>query len=372
MIPLSTLVLNKKLLVCVGSGGVGKTTTAAALGLFAAREGRRVVVLTIDPSWRLKDLLHISWQDPNPQAVPLTSDYSGVLHALVLDPKGTFDRLIGKFSPSVEAAETLLKNRLYQNISGTLAGSQEYMAVEKLHELVSEQSFDLVIVDTPPSYHTLDFLNAPQRLATLLTSGALEVLKDPSQILVRSGSRLATITLGAILKGLKRFTGLDVLHDVNEFLSKIEGLSTGFRERAESVSSLLRQEQTAFILVTSPELLAVEETIRFARRTQELELPLAGAVVNRLFPRSFIKPVPLTSLPLNHQSLGQKLLSIHHDFRTLALQQQEALRLLVRGIRPLPILARVPVLEEEPVELAQLEAMARHLCCKRGVKRQRV
>ena len=133
-------------------------------------------------------------------------------------------------------------------------------------------------------------------------------------------------------------------------------------------SPLKRQEQTAFILVTSPELLAVEETLRFARRIQELELPLAGAVVNRLFPRSFIKPAPLTSFPLNHQSLGPKLLSIHQDFRTLALNQQKALRLLVRGIRPLPILAQVPVLEEEPVELTQLEAMARHLCRKGVVK----
>jgi anion-transporting ArsA/GET3 family ATPase len=302
--------------------------------------------------------------------VPLPAGYRGVLHALVLDTKGTFDRLIRKFSPSAEAAEQILRNRLYQNVSGTLAGSQEYMAAEKLHELVSGRSFDLVIVDTPPSYHTLDFLDAPHRLAALLTSRALTVLKDPFAVLVRSGSRLATTTLVAIRKGLQRFTGLDILQDVADFLSKIEGLASGFGERAEAVSRLLRHDQTAFVLVTSPEPFTIEETLRFARHIQGQGFPLVGAVVNRLFPRSFIEPTSLASLPFNCQHLVEKLHSIHKGFRTVALHQHNNLRRLARGIRPLPIIAQIPFLPEEPVTLTHLEEIAGYLCPEISVKYQ--
>ena len=328
MISLPTLVSERRLLICVGSGGVGKTTTAAAMGLSAARKGRRVVVLTIDPSHRLKDLLHIGREGNDPQMVPLPSDYRGVLHALVLDTKGTFDRLIYRFSPSAEVAEGILKNRLYQTISSTLAGSQEYMAAEKLYELVSGRGFDLVIVDTPPSYYTLDFLDAPHRLADLLTSRALTVLRDPSHILVHPGSRLAAATLATILKGLQRFTGLKLLQDMADFLSGFEGLVTGFRERAEAVSRFLHQGQTAFVLVTSPEPLAMEETVHFARQIQDQGFPLVGAVVNRLLPRSFTEPAAPASLPRGYQGLEEKLHSIHQDFQMVALRQHESLRRL--------------------------------------------
>src|SRR5439155_7719752 len=197
-------------LLCVGGGGVGKTTTAAALAVEAARRGRKTAVLTVDPSPRLKDALGLGTLSARPRRVPLGSIGARGAHldALLLDVKRTFDELVLALAPSPAHAEAVLANRLYQNLSGTLAGTAEYMAVEQVYRLAAEGGYDLLVVDTPPARHAVDFLDAPRRLANLLDSRAFAILKNPTSILPAAGSRLAQLLLAAVLRGLERFTGI--------------------------------------------------------------------------------------------------------------------------------------------------------------------
>jgi hypothetical protein len=229
---------SRRIILCVGSGGVGKTTTAAALAVEAARRGRRTAVLTVDPSHRLKDALGLGSLSSKPRRVPLASIGARGAHldALLLDVKRTFDELVLALAGSPEQARAVLENRLYQNLSGTLAGTAEYMAVEQVYRLAEEGGYDLLVVDTPPARHAVDFLDAPRRLARLLDSRAFAILKDPTSILPAAGSRLAHMILAAVLRGLERFTGIGLVREVGDFVRVIEDL-TGASPRASRPSA---------------------------------------------------------------------------------------------------------------------------------------
>ncbi len=354
-----SLILQKRILVCVGGGGVGKTTIAASLGLAASGLGKRTVVLTVDPSRRLRDLMHLP-EGTGPQELPLPRErYPGSLHAFIPSPQKTMDCFIQSLSPSTELADRVLKSRFYQKLSGNLADLQSYVVSGQIPELALKK-FDLVVLDTPPSSHALDFLKAPLRLASLVTSQALDILKNPSLILLRSGSRLAKAALSAVLRRLETLLGSGFLRDTAEFLEEAQGLAPGLRERVQQALHLLRDDQTALVLVAAPDPFSLPETLSFARKIQEEGFPLCGLVINRLLPLSTGRSA--LSLPRPCPLLEKKLLSLYRDMRAWARYQRKTLKVLAEEAPSLPLLAVVPALEKEPLDFPLLEEISQHLC----------
>jgi anion-transporting ArsA/GET3 family ATPase len=275
----------KRVLVTCGSGGVGKTTTAAALALRAARNGRRVLVCTIDPSRRLATSLGKGQLSGRPRAIELkgfSPARGGALFAMVLDVKGTFDALVARHTQDAAARERILRNRFYKHVSEALAGSHEYMAMEKLLELAEDERFDLVVLDTPPTRYALDFLEAPDRLLAFLDVGILRFFLRPYFVAGRVTVKVATRTGAALVKLLDRFIGLQFLQELSEFFLAFEGMYDGFRKRAAEVHALLRAESTGFVLVASPQPQALEESLFFHRRLLEKRMSFVGFLVNRM------------------------------------------------------------------------------------------
>ncbi len=360
--PLAPLLTGQRLLICVGSGGVGKTTTAAALGLAAAvHHGRRTAVLTIDPARRLRDALRITTLDGEPHRVPLGRlRRGGFLEAMVLDTKRTFDELIQRYAPTSAAAERVLTNRIYESVSTALAGSQEYMAMERLHALATGGRYELLVVDTPPTQHALDFLEAPERLTALLTSRAAAILQNPSLILAREGSRLAQAALTAVLRGLERFTGFELLRDVAEFVGGLEEFSAGFQERAATVARFLREPATSFLLVTTPETARVGETLAFHRELVRAGLPFAGFVVNRVLPPALVAGVPLPDVERVASAdlaLARKLAALATRYAGLVSAERAEIARL-RAAAPDALCVEVPLATEEPSTLARLATLS--------------
>ena len=282
------LVASRRVIVCVGSGGVGKTTLAAALALAGARAGRRTLVLTIDPARRLADALGIEALGNEPQAIDrallarLGVPEQGNLEAMMLDMKRTFDGLVDRFAESPETRERILANPIYQHVSDALAGSAEYSAMEKVYELAARPELDLIILDTPPSQHALDFLEAPERLLGFLDSRFVQLLLHPAFAAGRFGFRLFHRGLHQAFRLLERVSGLAFLEDLSEFLLLIEGMSEGFRERAHRVQALLFGADAAFILAAGASEQSVAHAERFLDRLEESKAPVRGLVVNRI------------------------------------------------------------------------------------------
>jgi len=281
------LLAERRILVCVGSGGVGKTTLAAATGLEAARRGRRALVLTIDPARRLADALGVGALSGDPKPIPravldgLGVPREGALSAMMLDMKRSFDELVTRFAESPEVRDRILRNRIYQHVSDALAGSAEYSAMEKVHEMASRDEYDLVVVDTPPSQHALDFLEAPQRLLEFLDSRIVQLLLHPAFAAGRFGFRLFQRSAQRVLQLIERVSGVAFLEDISEFLLAFEGMSEGFRERAHAVRARLLGPETAFVLVAGPSAESTEQARLMLGRLEGFGVPLAGVVVNR-------------------------------------------------------------------------------------------
>jgi anion-transporting ArsA/GET3 family ATPase len=266
------------IIVCCGSGGVGKTTTSAALALRAAEQGRNVVVLTIDPARRLAQSMGIEKLDNVPRPVPGVREGGGALEAMMLDMKRTFDDVV-ESQASPEKAQQILANPFYIALSSSFAGTQEYMAMEKLGQLHADHShgWDLVVVDTPPSRSALDFLDAPERLSSFLDGRFIRLLLAPA----RGPARLMTAGLGVVTNALNRLLGTQVLQDMQMFVAAFDTLFGGFRQRAQKTYELLQAEATAFLVVAAPEPDALREAAFFVERLNEERMPLAGLVVNR-------------------------------------------------------------------------------------------
>ena len=270
-----------KIIVCTGSGGVGKTTTSAALALRAAERGRKVVVLTIDPARRLAQSMGIEKLDNTPRPVPgVNADGGGSLDAMMLDMKRTFDEVV-ESQASPEKAAQILGNPFYVALSSSFAGTQEYMAMEKLGQLHRDAEktgrWDLVVVDTPPSRSALDFLDAPERLSSFLDGRFIRILLAPA----KGPARLMTAGLGVVTNALTKILGAQVLKDMSMFVSAFDTLFGGFRQRAQKTFELLQAEGTAFLVVAAPEPDALREAAYFVERLEEEQMPLAGLVVNR-------------------------------------------------------------------------------------------
>lgn len=278
---LSSVIERSSVIVCCGSGGVGKTTSAAALGIHAAEAGRRVVVVTIDPARRLADALGLDdGLAAFPQLIDLASTTDGEMWAMMLDTAATFDGLVKRHAGDEDQVERILANSFYRNIAGAMSGTQEYMAAETLHALHGDDRFDLVIVDTPPSRNALDFLEAPGVLARFLDHRIFKVLMLPT----KSGLKILGSAAQPIFKAIGRIVGSDVLADAVAFFQAFSGMESGFRERADEVVALIRDPQTSFVVVASPHHDTIDEAVWFAGQLDAQEVAVGAAIVNRAQP----------------------------------------------------------------------------------------
>ncbi|HEY0515024.1 MAG TPA: ArsA-related P-loop ATPase [Thermoanaerobaculia bacterium] len=343
------------LVIVVGSGGVGKTTLAASLGVLSAREGRDTLVMTFDPSLRLKQSLGVG-DEARLREVPVALDAPGKLHASLLDARLTFDRLIERYAPDEESRRRVLGNRFYQHLSGTLGGILEYMAVERLFEVASDGRYAQVVLDTPPTRQALDFLEAPKRIVGFLDSGALRVALKPW--FDDEGRLRAASKWGVLGRRAERFldevVGMDLLRDMAEFFQAFGPLYEGFRDRALEVGELLRSKQTLFVLVTGPGEERIPDTLFFARKLEEAGYNLGPIVVNRVHPRFVVEgALPSSDDPCRPSGWELLTWSGERDRRGLV----ELAKLFSRE-QPL---VDLPLLPDEPTDLPALEALGRQL-----------
>jgi len=299
---LAEVLQGHRVVVCVGSGGVGKTTTAAALALRAAVDGRRVLCLTIDPARRLATSLGLDQMTTEERVVPMALFEAqglkpkGELSAMMLDTKRTFDELVERYASSPEARDRILNNEIYRYVSSSLAGTQEYMAMEKLHAVRQNDRWDLIVLDTPPTTNALDFLDAPERLVAMIDSPAMRWFVQAFQGAGKMSFNLLGKGAAFLLKGISQFTGGEFLANIAEFVTGLNELFGGFRERAATISESLRKPDVAFVVVTSPAPMAVREAIFFARRLESAGLADSGFVVNGMRPLLHEPSVPRSEL----------------------------------------------------------------------------
>ncbi len=362
----------RKVAVVVGSGGVGKTSVSAAIALSRALEGGRVLVCTIDPARRLASALGLGTLGNAEAAVPPEAfaraglEPRGQLFAMMLDVKRTWDDLVTRHAPDAATRDRILGNRVYQQVSGALAGSQEYMAMEKLYELSTERDYDLVVLDTPPTSHALDFLEAPDRILDFVGNETARRLFAPAIDAGRLGARLLQAGTGFVLKTLSRFTGSDVLSDVGDFLAQFQGMYDGFKDRASAVRSLLTRPEVGFVLVASPSPLSVDEALFFHDHLRTAGMPVAGSVANRVTPDLWPGGGPLPGAATLGAALGagggdlaarlELTLAQHQAFAHADAREVERLRRGAPGAH-----AAVPRLPADVHDLAGLAALARHL-----------
>jgi anion-transporting ArsA/GET3 family ATPase len=342
--------------VCAGPGGVGKTTISAVIALEAARRGRRACVITVDPARRLADALGLEALTNEPARVE--GEFDGTLHALMLDTKGTFDDLVDRNAGSAAQGEAIRNNRIYQNLTGMLSGTQEYMAMEKLYELTEDARFDIVVVDTPPTRNALDLLDAPRRLTRFLENRLFRALLAPT----RASLRVLTVATQALLKTIAKVAGAEIVQDAVDFFRAFEGMEEGFRTRARAVRELLADPATAYVLVTSPRPDSIDETAYFADRLAETGVEPAALVVNRVHPDF----PPVLGAPAEAPEPLRSLLENHERLRRTAEAEGRALAGLVAAVAPSPV-ARLPLLDTDVHDLVGLGAMADHLFGARAV-----
>jgi anion-transporting ArsA/GET3 family ATPase len=339
-----------RLLLCLGPGGVGKTTIASALGLRAALEGQSVDVMTIDPAPRLLDALHVNAAVSEPQDVhteDLSVSGAGRMRALKLDPKHTFDSVVNRYAPTRAMAAAILENRLYRSISSALAGVGDYMAMEKLLELYDDPETSLIVLDTPPAREALDFLGAPERLLDLLNSRATSLLGG--------GLKLSDIAARAVLSAFDRVTGLHLLSDVHTFVRSFEGMYQGFAERAGRAQSILYGAECLVLVITTPEQLRVEETRGFIGSLERAGISIDGLVVNRVAP-----PLPGKAglQKIKPPGLQKKLQRNWRDFAALKQRETAALRVLQEMLPADATMLVAPDLGREPRSLGDLAEIA--------------
>ncbi|WP_422647175.1 ArsA family ATPase [Actinoalloteichus caeruleus] len=353
-----------EIVVCCGSGGVGKTTTAAALGLRAARLGRRTVVLTIDPARRLAQALGLRELGNQPRRVEFAEEEpAGELHAMMLDMRRTFDDMVLAHAGD-ERAEQILANPFYQTISSSFSGTQEYMAMEKLGQLAEEGDWDLIVVDTPPSRSALDFLDAPQRLSTVLDGTLIRLLAGPARAGGRGIRRVVGAGFGLFSKAVSTIVGGQLLADASAFVQAFDSMFGGFRERAEHTYRMLRSPGTAFLVVAAPEPDALREASYFVDRLATERMPLAGLVANRTHP--VLTDLPAASALAAADQLGggaplaAAVLRLHADRVSVADRELRLLSRFTRAHPGVPIIG-VPALAKDVHDMRGLREIGERL-----------
>jgi anion-transporting ArsA/GET3 family ATPase len=348
----------RRIVVCAGSGGVGKTTTAAALAMGMAERGLKVAVVTIDPAKRLADSLGLEELGNEPRLVDPERfrdhgvEMTGELWALMLDSKGTFDALIERLAPDRATAEEVLSNRIYQQLSNSVAGSQEFTAIAKLYELDQDGDYDLLVLDTPPSRNALDFLDAPGRLTRFFQGRAIHMFLRPAGI----GGRLLGRGTGVVFSLLERLTGVDLLHDLSVFFRALGGMVDGFTERARRVGLLLSDPGTTFLIVTAPRHDPVEEAIFFHRKLRDADMPFGGLVVNRLH-RPLADGAPPAGLD---DELARRVETAAHELAALAERDAANVAHLRAALGEPPTIV-VPELDGDVHDVEGLALVREHL-----------
>ncbi|MEV0582883.1 ArsA family ATPase [Nonomuraea sp. NPDC050310] len=356
---------NTRIIVCCGSGGVGKTTTAAALGLRAAERGRCAVVLTVDPARRLAQSMGLTELDNTPRKVTET-EAGGQLFAMMLDMKRTFDEIIEAHADP-ERARQILTNPFYQSLSSSFAGTQEYMAMEKLGQLRRSDEWDLIIVDTPPSRSALDFLDAPERLGRFLDGRFIKLLTAPAKAGGRSAFKLLNAGFGLVAGAMTKLLGAQVIKDLQTFVSALDAVFGGFRQRAEMTYKLLQASGTAFVVVAVPERDAMREAAYFVERLAEERMPLAGLVVNRvhLSPASGLTAARSTAAAEELETRGEHeltaaVLRLHAGRMQLAAREGREQEHFTSAHPTVPVV-QVPAMSQDVHDLDGLREIGRLL-----------
>ena len=360
------VIADKRIVICGGSGGVGKTTTSAAIAMGAAAAGRKVAVVTIDPAKRLANSLGLEELGNEPALVdpdlfaPAGVEMEGELWAMMLDPKRTFDDLIDRLAPNEKARDEVLANRIYQELSNAVAGSQEFTAMAKLYELDRDHDFDLIVLDTPPSRNALDFLDAPDRLTQFFEGRTLQVFLRPTGLAARVMGRGTGMVFGV----LKRVTGIDLLEDLAVFFRSLSGMIDGFKERAQAVNKLLADRGTVFLLVTSPEREPIDEAIFFWRKLKAARMPFGGVVVNRvhhdLLGDAEVNDVSDELAAELGDKLAGRVAENFRDYHVLARRDARNIERLGRQLRDDRLLL-VPYLDEDVHDIVGLSRLNRYL-----------
>ncbi len=364
----SDILADKSICICAGSGGVGKTTTSAAIATGMAARGLKVCVLTIDPAKRLADSLGLKELGNEARRVDPRlleaqgGKFEGELWAMMLDAKATFDELIARQAPDEESRDRVLDNRIYQQISNALAGSQEYMAMEKLFELHTEGRFDLLVLDTPPTRNALDFLEAPRRLTQFIEGRSLRVFMRPTGLAARLAGRSASVMLSVF----KRIVGFDLIADLAEFFNAFSGMVDGFQARAKRVNSLLADRRTCFLVICGPQGEPIDEAVYFHRKLVEAKLPFGGVIVNKVhYPAERLRgdgaglPAALTER-LDEEGLAQRVAENFADYEALAERDARNIDRLAAELRMNGVI-RVPHLDQDVHDLAGLAEINRYL-----------
>jgi len=361
-----------RIIVCCGSGGVGKTTAAAAIGLRAAERGREVCVLTVDPARRLAQSMGLTSLDNTPRIVEgVEGKAGGSLHAMMLDMKRTFDEIVEAHADPARAAQ-ILANPFYQSLSSSFAGTQEYMAMEKLGQLRRSNEWDLIVVDTPPSRSALDFLDAPERLGRFLDGRLIRVLTAPVKA-SRPFGRVLNAGLSVMTGALTKLVGAQVLRDAQTFVTAFDTMFGGFRERAEATYRLLQAPGTSFLVVAAPEPDALREASYFVERLDEERMPLAGLILNRVHAAGsaglsaarslaaaetldgIIQNEPVASAPAAGYSVAAAVLRLHAERMSLGERERRVSRAFTSAYPAVPVV-EVPAL---PVDVHDLEGLRR-------------
>jgi anion-transporting ArsA/GET3 family ATPase len=375
------VLLERRILVCVGSGGVGKTTTAATLALAAARRGKNTLVLTIDPARRLANSLGLAAlghevQEVDPSLVRAGApNTTGALFAMMLDQKAAFDEMVTNHARDPVAVKRILANPVYAQISGSLAGAQEYAAMTKLHDFDKSGKYDLIVVDTPPTAHALDFLDAPRKLTEAIDSPAIEWFR---KLQGEGGSRWSLIGKSGsfVIKRLAKFVGAKFLDDLSVFFTEFNDILGGFRQRADETFALLRQARVGFLLVASPEPMAVREALAFHERLVAAGMPFVGFAVNKIHPSRPIDggvaqvEAALAAQPevaalglsgTTRMMAAQALLAAHDELELLASTDAFQVDKLRAAGGPNATLSLVPLLEDDVHDVERLVSLEQYL-----------
>ena len=354
---------SRHIVVCCGAGGVGKTTTAAALAVRAADRGRKVVVVTIDPARRLAQSLGLTALDNTPRKVK----GAGKLHAMMLDMKRTFDEIVLAHADP-ERARQILENPFYVMLSSSLAGTQEYMAMEKLAQLHASGEWDLIVVDTPPTRSALDFLDAPERMTRFLDGRFLRLLLAPAKVGGRVGMKIMNFGVSTFTNVIGKITGADLLRDLRDFFTAFETMFGGFRERAQLTHDLLKDPRTAFVVVAAPDAAALREASYFVERLDEEAMPLAGVVVNRVHRTrapdlTFERGVAAAeTLAGRGEETAAGVLLVHADRVAIAGRERRLVESFRRGCPRVPMV-EVEAMAQDVHDLAALRRIGEELAC---------
>ena len=370
---LSDLVLTRRVIVTVGSGGVGKTTTAAAISVAAARRGRRVLCLTIDPAKRLASSLGIGEMKSEAQRIDgalVGVTGNGSLTAMMLDTRRTFDELVTRYAQTAAVRDRIFANRIYKEVAGSLAGTAEYMAMEKLFALKDDASYDLIVLDTPPTSNALDFLDAPERMINAVDSPAIRALVTAFEGAGRLSLNLISQAMAKVLTGFAKFTGAGFLEAVAEFLTDLQSLFGGFRERATRVREALKSPSVAFVIVTSPDPMAVNEAMFFGERLSDGGMYTEGLVVNRvrvLEPVDVQAPQRIANVLRDANvepalEIAGAALRAHQEMMVWAHRDASEVARIKRELRGVPRVIEVPALDEDVHDVVALGRVAAILC----------